>query len=238
RRPLHQALQAGLAVRVHVRGLGASHVETTEEGADLAPPVLRALHDALEVPTDGAADGEQRLDAAFEAPPHAVQRLQQLRALVGGVGRAALGQDLRDRFLADRVLGRRDAAEEVEHLVDTLRPPGEQEVARREQLAVGPAAQSEGTLASALLRLAGGLGWRGRGGGGSGLLRGGRTLGGGRGRLGGGSCLGGGSGGLCTRRLARRQYRRRRLRLFLRGRPRLLVRGRLLFLLLALVLVV
>src|SRR5437899_725330 len=34
-RPLHQALQAGLAVRVHVRGLCAPQVQAAQEGPDL-----------------------------------------------------------------------------------------------------------------------------------------------------------------------------------------------------------
>src|SRR5687768_7914332 len=40
RGPLHQALQARLAVAVHVRGLGAPEIEAAQEGADLAAAVL------------------------------------------------------------------------------------------------------------------------------------------------------------------------------------------------------
>src|SRR5262249_7495777 len=50
RRPLHQALQAGLAVGVHVRRLRPPEVEAAEEGADLATALLGPLDDARELP--------------------------------------------------------------------------------------------------------------------------------------------------------------------------------------------
>src|SRR6185295_2816426 len=77
RGPLHQALQAGLAVGVHVGGLGAAHVEAAHERADLAAPVLGALDHGLErAARRGRARRQHRLDGAgLEALRHRVRVL-------------------------------------------------------------------------------------------------------------------------------------------------------------------
>src|SRR5688500_18711837 len=113
RGPFHQALQAGLAVRVHVRGLGPAEVEAAEERADLAAAVFGALHDAGEVPPSGRAAGQERLDGAgleaFRQSAGVARELLSL-ALAFAVGRALLHHQLRHARLDRSVLGGHHAA--------------------------------------------------------------------------------------------------------------------------------
>src|SRR6188508_1690490 len=93
--PFHEALQAGLTVGVHVRGLGLAEVQAAQERADLAPAVLGPLHHALEVALGGRTDGEQGLDGALLEPlTEALGEARQLAAIAFRVGRALLRDDL------------------------------------------------------------------------------------------------------------------------------------------------
>ena len=144
--PDHQ-VSGRLAVK-SMGHLGVTEVEAAQEGADLPAPVARALHDPLERPPDGRPHREQGLDADLEPLPHGFGVLAELRTVGGRVGvGSALGDDLQDALLDNRVLGGHAAAEEVLDLLGPLGSPGKQQVAGREQLSVRAA-----PLAAAALR--------------------------------------------------------------------------------------
>ena len=151
RGPLHQALEARLAVRVHVRGLGVAEVQAAEERADLAAPVLGALDDARERATSRRAVRQERLDgAAAEALVHPLGEAHHLAAV--GLGQALLHDDLVDARLEVGALGGDGAAQQVLDLLEALRPRRQQQVARDERLAVRALALRQRALPAALLR--------------------------------------------------------------------------------------